>query len=51
MRFQVNAHFVERYPRRTVGASVHTELWVPAEELVEFNRNIAGLIDVIAEFR
>ena len=35
---------------RPVGGSVHQELWVPAEELDEFNRNIVGLIEVIAEF-
>lgn len=30
---------------------MHTELWVPAGELVEFNQNIVGTIEVIAEFR
>ena len=35
--------------RRWVG--MHTELWVPAGELVEFNQNIVGTIEVIAEFR
>lgn len=50
-RFQVSAQFVERYPEQKVGGTIHTELWVPADELMDFNRNIAGLIDVIAEFR
>lgn len=50
-RFRVNAEFVARYPVKTVGAAVHQELWVPAEELAEFNRNIVGLIEVIAEFK
>ena len=49
-RFRVNTDYVRRYEVRTVGASVHQELWVPANELAEFNRNIIGLIDVIAEF-
>ena len=35
----------------TVGASVHAELWVPAEDLEEFNRHIVGAIEVIAEYR
>jgi hypothetical protein len=35
---------------RVVGASIHQELWVPAEDLEEFNRNIVGLIEVVAEF-
>lgn len=27
------------------------EYWIPAEDLLVFNRNIVGLIEVIAEFR
>ena len=50
-RFQVRADFAARYPVRTVGASVHQEIWVPAEELEEFNRNLIGPIEVIAEYR
>lgn len=49
-RFSVLADFVQRYPIQTVGTSVHKELWVPAEELAEFNRNIVGAIEVIKEF-
>ena len=49
-RFQVRAEFLARYERRTVGGSIHQELWVPAEELPEFNRNIVGPIEVTAEF-
>ena len=50
-RFQVNNGFLERYPTQTVGAAVHRELWIPAGDLSEMNRNIVGLIEVIAEFR
>ncbi len=50
-RFQIRAEFAARYPAQTVGAAIHTELWVPAEELTQFNENIVGLIEVIAEFR
>jgi hypothetical protein len=49
-RFQVNAEFLQRYPVQTVGSSLHQELWVPAAELPDFNRNIVGLIEVIASF-
>src|SRR3982751_5904052 len=49
-RFQVDAVFLGRYRIETVGGSVHKELWVPAEELAEFNRHIVGPIEVIAEF-
>jgi hypothetical protein len=50
-RFQVDAGFVRRYPVETVGGSIHQELWVPAEELADFNRHIVGPIEVIAGFR
>ncbi len=50
-RFQVRKTFLNRYSVHTVGASIHQEYWIPAEELSEFNRNIVGLIEVIAEFR
>ena len=50
-RFNVEESFLSRYPVQTVGAAVHQELWIPAEELSELNRHIIGLIEVIAEFR
>jgi hypothetical protein len=50
-RFAVDAKFLERYPRQVVGGRVHEELWVPAEELAEFNQHIVGRIEVIAEYR
>jgi hypothetical protein len=50
-RFAVCSDFLRRYPVQKVGASVHLELWVPAEELDEFNRHIVGNIEIIAEFR
>jgi hypothetical protein len=50
-RFEVEADFIQRYPVQTVGGRLHTELWVPAEELDEFNRHICGKIEIVAEFR
>ena len=50
-RFQVRADFLSRYSVQTVGSSLHQEYWIPAEDLPEFNRNIVGLIEVVAEFR
>jgi hypothetical protein len=49
-RFQVNAEYLARFAVQTVGGSIHTEYWVPAEELPEFNENIVGLIEVIEQF-
>jgi len=41
---------MRRYKVQTVGGRVHQEYWIPAEDLPEFNQNIVGLIEVIAEF-
>ena len=49
-RFEVRNSFLDRYEIRTVGSSVHQEYWIPAEDLPEFNSNIVGKIEVIAEF-
>jgi len=50
-RFRVRRGFLDRYPIQTVGSRVHQEYWIPAEDLPEFNRNIVGGIEVIAELR
>lgn len=50
-RFQVDRAFVRRYPVRQVGGRDILELWVPAEELDEFNLHIVGKIEVVHEFR
>lgn len=50
-RFEVDSEFVSKYPVQTVGSRIHQELWVPADELDEFNRHIVGLIEVVAEYR
>lgn len=39
------------YEVHQVGASYHTEWWIPAEELEELNSNIVGKIEVIGEYR
>ena len=50
-RFCVRSEFLARYEVHTVGGSIHQEYWIPAADLAEFNRNIVGKIEVIAEFR
>jgi hypothetical protein len=50
-RFAVRKEFLARYREQQVGASIHREVWIPAEELAEMNRNIVGLIEVIAEYK
>jgi hypothetical protein len=50
-RFTVDTVYLKKFSVQNVGSEVHDELWVPAEELEEFNRHISGQIEVIAEFR
>lgn len=50
LRFQVPASYLEQYPVRTVGASLHQEYWIPAEDLAAFNEQILGEIEVMARF-
>ncbi len=49
-RFDVETEYLRRFPVETVGGREHTELWVPAEELEEFNRHIVGKIEVTKRF-
>jgi hypothetical protein len=50
-RFAVSRHYLKAFDVHLVGGSQHAEYWIPAEQLGEFNRNIVGKIEVIAEFR
>ncbi|MFE7859909.1 hypothetical protein [Streptomyces sp. NPDC057403] len=50
-RFEVDSEFVSRYPVQRAGGETILELWVPAEELDEFNAHIVGEIQVVHEFR
>ena len=45
-RFELDDSFARRYEAHQVGAREHTELWVPAEELAEFNQHITPPIRV-----
>ena len=49
-KFQINKEYLEKIEVQNVGGEIHNELWVPAEELEEFNKNIVGLIEVTKEF-
>jgi hypothetical protein len=50
-RFKVRKSFMNKYEIHQVGASHHTEWWIPAENLEDLNRNIVGNIEVIGEYR
>lgn len=45
--FLIDSTYVSKYPVQQAGSSVHKELWVPAEELNEFNQNIHGCIHIM----
>jgi hypothetical protein len=50
LRFAVNTAYLGRYEVQTVGSRTHQEYWIPAEELEQFNANIVGNIEVVAEY-
>ena len=49
LRFDVEAEYVRRFEPQRVGGAGIDELWVPAEQLNEFNDHIVGRITVVAE--
>ena len=49
-RFAVRKDVADRYAPEIVGGREHTEIWVPAEELDDFNAAITGKIEVIAKY-
>jgi hypothetical protein len=49
-RFTVRTKYLSQFMVHQAGASMHLEYWIPADKLVEFNQNIVGFIEVIAEF-
>lgn len=49
-QFEVFEEEVNKYPAQNVGARNHNELWVPSEELDNFNQAIVGNIKVTKVF-
>lgn len=45
--FDVEDEYISRFEVKTVGSSLHKELWIPSEELDEFNRHLLGEIRVV----
>jgi tetratricopeptide (TPR) repeat protein len=45
--FKVEDEYVRQFEEHAVGGSQHRELWIPAEQLEEFNRHITGHIKVV----
>ncbi|MFZ0807272.1 MAG: hypothetical protein WAN03_13845 [Candidatus Sulfotelmatobacter sp.] len=51
LRFRMRTEFLRAYDVHVVGSADHREYWIPAADLPQFNANIVGSIEVIAEFR
>jgi len=50
-KFEIDDIYAAKFEVQIVGSSqVHQELWVPAEELTEFNGHIIGKIQVVAAY-
>ena len=49
-RFRVRRDFLDKYETHQVGGRTIVEYWIPAEDLTELNANIAGRIEVVAEY-
>lgn len=47
LEFEVQDSYISRFPIQTAGRQYQKELWVPAEELEEFNKHIIGKIRLI----
>ena len=45
-RFDVDSDYLKKFDVQTVGAEIHQELWIPSEELEEFNSHIVGYIQL-----
>jgi hypothetical protein len=46
-QFEIDDEFAKRYPVQLAGGRACPELWVPAEELTEFNEHLTGPIRVV----
>lgn len=44
--FEVNKEYIDKFEIQNVGDKQHNELWIPSEELEDFNRNIVNSIEV-----
>jgi hypothetical protein len=51
LRFSVRSEFLDQFEVQKVGSVSALELWIPAEQLSEFNRNIVGKIEIISTYR
>ena len=48
--FFVHREYGSRFRVKIVGSLIHQELWVPAEQLEDFNNNLIGKIELIETY-
>ncbi|WP_153798262.1 ADP-ribosylation/crystallin J1 [Foetidibacter luteolus] len=48
--FQVPEDYFLQFPIQNVGGNIHEELWIPVEELENFNNHIVGKIEIITSY-
>jgi hypothetical protein len=48
--FDMEENYLQKYPVQNVGGQIHNELWVPAEELEDFNAHIIGPIRLVKSY-
>ena len=46
VEFNMDIEYINKFNVENVGDEIHNELWIPAEQLNEFNDNIIGIIKI-----
>lgn len=47
VEFDIDEEYIDKFEIQNVGGEVHNELWIPTEELENFNSHIIGKIRLI----
>src|SRR5262245_38491485 len=50
IRFEIADSYAEQFEVHTVGSSSHQELWIPADQLEEFNSHLLARISVASSY-
>lgn len=51
VQFEIDEEYIKKFDVKVVGNETHSELWIPAEELPEFNKKIIGKINLVETFQ
>lgn len=50
VEFDMNNNYIKKFDIQNVGGEIHNELWIPSEEMDEFNDNIIGKIRLVESY-